>query len=210
MQGSMESVREKEIIFRTWCSVWPFIDRTFAGPIVRCRALMLVFITLTTYPQLASLSLSQFCLPCVFLNPTLPGKCRLPTVRLLVSCLDYCSERPACLLAVLFQGSLHTTGRHSTNQMEHFLLSPAHWHSLTFGTKFTPPATFPASFPVTPNGPYSQEHPEPSFQLRDHAIFSLMSLAFATAARSPWSTLAPLHIFLRPFKNQLSVASDTS
>lgn len=128
---------------------------------------------------------------CIFLNPTLPEKCRLPTVRLPVPCLDSCSERPACLLAVLFQGSLHTTSRHSTNQMERCLLSPAHWHAPTFGTKFSPSATFPASFPVTPYELFT-EGPRTSLQLLGHAIFSLTSLAFATAARSPWSTLAPL------------------
>lgn len=138
MHVNMESVRE-EVILRARHSVQSFIYLTYAGPIFLCRALMPISVTIPIYPSWL-LCLCQF--QCLCLNPTLPEKCCLPEVRLPVSYLDYCSETPACLLTLLFQGPLHTTASDSTNGTEHFLLSLSHEHSVTFRMKFTLPAHF--------------------------------------------------------------------
>lgn len=134
MHVNMESVREKEVILRARHSVQSFIYLTYTGLLFLCRALMPISVTIPIYPSWL-LCLCQF--QCLCLNPTLPEKCCLPKVRLPVFYLGYCSERPAYLLTLLFQGSLHTTARYSTNGMEHFLLSLSHWHSVTFRMKFT-------------------------------------------------------------------------
>lgn len=100
IHGDMESVREKEVILRAFCSVQPFTCLKFL-----CRAPCANFYHDPNLPpagfsvsvdfnQSQPLFLSLACILLYLESAVLPQ-------LLLISCQDYCSETPACLLLLL-------------------------------------------------------------------------------------------------------------